>query len=459
MPVLKRLLILTCCLIAFAVTVLAVAGQPTEITGTVLFADELPARNLFVQLLRDDVEVATTRTDRQGRFVLRVAPAAGQTLVIEDPEAPEGRLVVRIDPSRTEPLVLRLQTRARLATAAPPPPPPPPPPAGVTESRDNANKVVQVFYATDRGRGPSDGEFLNARSSDGHLTLGRIDVNIPPKHRLGELERPSWWTIDRDNLDAFFVVTRRSVDTYDDFYRHLAARVSSSPGRDAFVFIHGYNVSFDDAVFRAAQIAHDLTFHGAPIVYSWPSKASMVAYAHDHTSAQQTVHELKYFLLDVANKTGASTIHLIGHSMGNLPLSRAVTELAGRPELRQFKNVVLAAPDIDAVVFRQQIAPALIRSTHVTLYASSEDQALRASKLFNGDVRAGDSTSPLVLPGMDTIDASRVVTDFLGHSPFVPSVLIDLFNLFNRGDPPGRRFGMRSMPAGELTYWIFEPVR
>ncbi len=35
--------------------------------------------------------------------------------------------------------------------------------------------------------------------------------------------------------------------------------------------MHGYNTSFDNALYRTAQIAYDLDFDGATFLYSWPS--------------------------------------------------------------------------------------------------------------------------------------------------------------------------------------------
>jgi len=323
---------------------------------------------------------------------------------------------------------------------------------------DSDTKIVQVFYATDRARSVIAGEFQNVRAGQGALSLGRISVSIPPKHRLGEIERPSWWTFQRDNPDNFLVITDRTVDAYDDFYAALRQRVASSPERDAFVFVHGYNVGFDDAVFRTAQIAHDLTFKGAPILYSWPSRASYLAYAYDTTSSQQTMLQLQFFLADVSNRTGATSIHLIAHSMGNHPLTRAVAQLQ-RADRSKFRHIILAAPDIDAVVFRDEIAPRLTSpGSRVTLYASSQDQALVASKIFNGAQRAGDSRDPLLLAGIDTIDASNVVTDLLGHSPFVPSVLMDIYSLIRDGRAPGERFAMDPVPPSAPRLWVFRPA-
>jgi esterase/lipase superfamily enzyme len=431
------------------------AQQQVTVDGTVTFADGSVASGVNVELLRDGTVVAQTTTDTNGEFSIRVPVAAGVHHVrVTFPGFGVTEQSVN---------VVGASQRVRLQLPGPSTPPPPPPPPRPTEpptvAPDQDAKILQVFYATDRARANVAGEFENARSTDGSLTLGRIDVNIPPAHRVGELERPSWWTIHRSSKDEFFQIVNRTTDTHEGFYIHLATRVNSSPDRDAFVFIHGYNVSFDDAVFRTAQIAHDLTFKGAPILFSWPSRASLFGYPHDLTAAQQTIEQLKFFLAEVANRTSATTIHLIGHSMGNLPLTRALTDLAGRPELRRFKQIILTAPDIDAVVFKEQIAPGLAKlDAHVTLYASSGDSALRASKAFNGARRAGDSTEPLVVDGIDTIDASNVVTDFLGHSPFVQSVLVDMFTLMRQGNPPDLRFGMNPMRLGALRYWVFRPI-
>ena len=68
-------------------------------------------------------------------------------------------------------------------------------------------------------------------------------------------------------------------------------------------------------------------------------------------------------------------------------LSRAVASLlSDKPDLRnRLKEVILTAPDIDADIFKRDIAPALTAAGRpITLYASSEDLALVASKKIHG---------------------------------------------------------------------------
>ena len=46
--------------------------------------------------------------------------------------------------------------------------------------------------------------------------------------------------------------------------------------KQVFVFVHGFNVSFENALRRTAQIAYDLNFDGAPFLFSWPSGDGML---------------------------------------------------------------------------------------------------------------------------------------------------------------------------------------
>jgi esterase/lipase superfamily enzyme len=120
--------------------------------------------------------------------------------------------------------------------------------------------------------------------------------------------------------------------------------------------------------------------------------------------------------------------------------------------------VILTAPDVDAQVFEEQIVPA-IRSqcAWLTLYASSQDRALRASMRFHFFGRAGQSGDELlVLDGLDTVDASRIDTDLLGHGYFAENkaVIDDLFLLVRHSFSPAQRNLRRRLKAGR-TYWIF----
>ena len=59
-------------------------------------------------------------------------------------------------------------------------------------------------------------------------------------------------------------------DAQPQFSSALSADMAARGGR-AMIFIHGYNTSFDSAVYRATQIAHDSGYPGTPVLFSWAS--------------------------------------------------------------------------------------------------------------------------------------------------------------------------------------------
>ena len=135
--------------------------------------------------------------------------------------------------------------------------------------------------------------------------------------------------------------------------------------------------------------------------------------------------------------------------------------IASRNSLRPspFDQIVLAAPDIGADVL-SEYTPEISRTTRrLTLYASSNDDALLLSRFIHGATRAGQGGGKdgylLVAPGIDTIDASAMRTDFIGHAYFAQSgsIIDDIRKLFASNTPPELR---NLIPAAlrDLKYWI-----
>ena len=121
-------------------------------------------------------------------------------------------------------------------------------------------------------------------------------------------------------------------------------------------------------------------FDGAPIFFSWPAHDKFIfTYPADETNVAWSVPHLKQFLLEIVKESRAQSINLIAHSMGNRALAAALREieLEMHDQARLFNQVILAAPDIDADDFRNNIAPAMQRTAQrLTLYASARDDAL-----------------------------------------------------------------------------------
>jgi len=322
---------------------------------------------------------------------------------------------------------------------------------------------VHVFYGTTRARSGSDEPatfYGNKRFKGETPELGRCTVSVPTDRRMGELTSPHW--LRREDPKKHVMLIDVQPLESELFYHAIKERVGASEDNDAFVFVHGFKTSFKDAIRRTGQLAYDLAFKGAPVCFSWPTNGRFLGYPVDEATVEWTAPYLKRFLLDLVKKSGAQRVHLLAHSMGNRALTRALDAIATDAVTGLlFHEIILAAPDVDADVFRQ-LAPAIrSKALRVTLYASSKDRAIRASKVFHGYPRAGETGKRIVVVrGVDTVDASAVNTEFAGHSYFGSnkSVISDLFALIHNGLPPHRRPGLVArLMKGALRYWCFVP--
>ena len=301
----------------------------------------------------------------------------------------------------------------------------------------------------------------------GELTYGTCEVSVPKNHKIGELPRPfSLFLIDleTENPNRTISVLARNQSTDIEFFEQLRERLKESPQGECFVFVHGYNNTFDNAAQRTAQLWIDLQFQGAPIFFSWPSRGATAGYSFDETEAGWAQTDFVAFLNRLRADPSVKRIHLIAHSMGNRIVSGALADMASDGILKapdcKFREVVLAAADIDADTFKRSIAPRFTnQSPHVTFYGSSNDGALKYSYTFHDYRRAGDATGGvLTLPGMDSIDASLLDTSFDNHGYFAAqrSVVSDIELLLTNGLPPVKR-GLREEGMGDARHWVFRP--
>lgn len=321
--------------------------------------------------------------------------------------------------------------------------------------------VVKVYYATDRNKikNPKIKNYYGSKR--GELSFGTTFVSIPKGHEVGELEAPKYWRLQfSENPEEHVVLLDIKEEAEPDFFRRLVERKRSSKNQDSLIYIHGYKTTFEDAARRTAQMTHDLKFKGAPIFYSWPSSGAYLKYFADETEARYTQTNLKQFLKKYVKKAGADSIYLIAHSMGARTFTNALKDLVLEdPSIRhKFKEIVLAAPDIDAGIFKNEIAPKIVtRKPSITVYASDKDKALLLSKQFRNYKRLGDTGEGITfVPGVEMIDASQVETDFIAHSYHASSspVLNDISNLLHDRKRADER-GLASVENREGRYWLF----
>ncbi len=339
--------------------------------------------------------------------------------------------------------------------------------------------VVPVFYGTDRVRKDEPKRIAYTADRARRLELGRALVTVPKSHQVPNIERPFAIRVPFINVTIYeqaedpkqhFTIRELKALTREEFLALARERIggSTSYKDQAVVFVHGYNTTFDYALFRSAQMAYDLKFDGATFLYSWPSGAAFTGYGYDRESSEQAEPYLREYIELVVKDTGAKSVSVIAHSMGNMPLLRVLQALGpSLPPGVQLNQIILAAPDVDRNLFENLAANIKQYGRGVTLYCSSNDRAMAAARRVAGGMpRAGDvpADGPIVLAGIDTIDVSQTSTDYLAlnHSSYAEkgALLADIGLLLQTGErPPEKRIPILqriSTPKGD--FWRYPLV-
>lgn len=391
--------------------------------------------------------------------------------LLHDPRAADlvRQAVARATPAIESEIVVR---RGRVT---PPPPLPADISADIFRGRDRLSEVVRpekddntgivtipVFYGTDRARGDDTpaGYYGAAR---GTLAFGIAEVTVPTRGReLGDLTGPSWWRLGRSADPAKHVILKTVTSlAREAFVASLAGSLAAADTRDVLLFVHGYNVSFKDAARRAGQLSVDLKFPGRTLLYSWASAADAKQYTVDESTVEWSREHFEAVLRLALTELGAREVHVIAHSMGNRALANTLERVSTWPlpqDAARLGQIVFAAPDIDRDRFVQLAARFKGCARRCTLYASSRDVALLASKVVHGYPRAGEAGEALtVVDGVDTIDASLVDTSLVGlhHSYFGDkrSILNDMFGLITQQLAPDQRFDLEAAGDALRRYW------
>ena len=280
---------------------------------------------------------------------------------------------------------------------------------------------VTVLAVTNRARLSGQGAFGSKWAS--RLSYERYGFSVPESRNGSTIVYP---TTKPDQRRQYVVAMREKLT--DHAFIDTVTRSSEFNGTVA-VFVHGYNYSYQEALFRTAQMAADAKTIGLPILFSWPSSASVLGYVADRDAALYSRRELDGLLQSLAATPKVKSIMVLGHSMGGFLIMEAVRQLKlqGRLDVLAKLEVVLAAPDIDVDVFRSQLRDIGRMQTPITLLVAKEDRALAVSSLVGGErPRVGrlDIDDPVVQKAAQAehvriIDISWVKSsDGLGHDRY-----------------------------------------
>lgn len=305
-------------------------------------------------------------------------------------------------------------------------------PRGVLQpvSAPQSTSQVEMMVATMRKRSENPGEVFSGERA---LTpaFAEITVSIPPDNvrKVGEV---AWPRRLPPNPATDFATTKVEQVDQPAAEKWLNASVRKSPDRSVLVFIHGFNNQFEDAVFRLAQIMHDSGAQSVPVLATWPSRGHLLAYAYDRESTNYTRNALEDLFQYLGRDSEVKEVSVLAHSMGNMLALEALRQMAirngGLPP--KFKNVMLAAPDVDVDVFRTQIADMGKQRPRFTLFVSRDDRALAFSRRIWGDIPRLGAIDPEQSPYREELAANNITVidltklkagDKLHHSKFADS--------------------------------------
>jgi esterase/lipase superfamily enzyme len=337
--------------------------------------------------------------------------------------------------------------------------------------------ALQIFFATNRNHTPeSDAHFGGNFNPDGvaALRFGRAYYDI-------ENGRPSRKSVQiypekkAKSGGAERITVAGSASFLDDL-----KSVMKEGCADTLVFIHGYNVSFLEALDAGASLAAQIKIDDKPlnvVVFSWPSEGTAVPYMSYYSDREdaracgpalaRTYLKLFDFLagLDAKDYCGRS-LHLLCHSMGNYVLRHGLQALIAKEPnrlVRFFTEIILAAPDEDDDAFEldSKLRPLPSLGRRVTVYHNENDRALLVSDKTKANPDRLGSDGPRMLDLLPKkvviVDCGRVAgagDELIQHSYFMncPPVVSDIREtlLGHASDTIGNRESIRAERAYRL---------
>ena len=318
-------------------------------------------------------------------------------------------------------------------------------------------RSLDIFIATNRNNKNNSFGCTNEQfgvNLDKTLHFGVCKINVPKNHSTGQINL----TKDaRQNSHDYFKILNASTIDENNLLNFL-----KKTKRTPLVFVHGFNVKYQDAVLRAAQIAYDLKYQGPIMLFTWPAGAGdgffdekMITrtYENNLKNAKESREYFKKFLLDL--KDHDLKINLVVHSMGHqvvLPVLKEIGE--GNLDHHIINELILNAPDFEADEFKSLITPIKTISKRVTLYCSYNDKAISASETYNKNERLGGCT---YAEEIDTINVALIdaLSAGLGHSYYSSrAILTDVFQVLLGLDVEKRLFIRKSEPNSTEKYYL-----
>lgn len=286
--------------------------------------------------------------------------------------------------------------------------------------------MTTIYFATNRNpdnvNKPSSFGVIPSQEGGGDLRFGRAEIEA------GKLNAKSIAVLP-DNPEQGSEALLRQIRT--------SMKVDEV---DTLIFIHGFNVSFKQALESAAKLKDrynklsDGLYNPNVFVFSWPSNGQSTEYFNDRYDAEisgyafaRGLMKLSLFLRTTPEGVACKQkINLIAHSMGNYVLRNALQQAKkisdSAPLNRIFDNIILTAADEDndAFEFDYKLARLPDLAQRITVYFNNGDLALNISDHTKGNLdrlgHDGPSKPHQISAKVVIVDVSDVVSGLVEHS-------------------------------------------
>jgi esterase/lipase superfamily enzyme len=315
----------------------------------------------------------------------------------------------------------------------------------------DTTKIIPIYFATNRSTAngiPSCSNDYYTVDLSPKIIQGVCEVNVPFKHNIGDLSADP-----ANDPDQYFRFMAHKPVAERDFLNSVTA----NPFPEVILFVHGFNVSFEEAVYRSAQIKYDLKFAGEVVLFTWPAGAKSggilealslsSTYKNNQKNAQGTVSILKDFVKNL--HSSGKRLHIIVHSMGHQIVLPALAELSSEGNKEMVSELVLNAPDYPSSTFYGISNNIQKVAKRVTVYCSPGDKALVASRRVNENKRLGSCEK---IAGIDTVNVNEIddSTLSLNHGYYSSRpILTDLYQVLLGVKAEKRLFIRKSVNATE----------
>ena len=281
---------------------------------------------------------------------------------------------------------------------------------------DPAAKIEEIFVATPRSLSATGQAFGEQRPRG--MNFFKADISIPPTHETGKVE----WPDETPDAATDFVVA--DTEVLRDQAEMLRGVRRAHPGQETLVFVHGYNNTLSDGMYRLAQIRTDFEITMPTILFSWLSAGDPRGYAYDRDSVLFSRDDFVE-MLDGLTSSPGERVFLLAHSMGSHLVMESLRQAALRGDtdiLSRISGVVLMSPDIDPDLFRRQAEAIGKLPQPFLIFTSRQDRALSIAGFITGrKQRLGLIDGPDKVKGLNVkVVDFTALADGEGYNHFVP---------------------------------------